>query len=214
MSLSIYLYGAGDFSQIIAEIVLDRGGDVRGIFDDSPQGRRHPYGEVLPGLSIAGAAAFASLDAPLVFSLGDNARRDELARALPAEVEFATAVHPSVLLSASAQVGRGTVILQGSVVQAGTRLGEHVLINTAASIDHHNLIGDCVHVSPNVTLCGHVEIGEGSHVGAGATILPGLKVGKWCTVGAGAVVISDVPDYAVVVGNPARIIRRTQPPSS
>ena len=50
-------------------------------------------------------------------------------------------------------------------------------------------------------------MGEGTHIGAGATIIPNLKIGKWATIGAGAVVIKDVPDYAVVVGNPGRIIK-------
>jgi len=52
-----------------------------------------------------------------------------------------------------------------------------------------------------------VFIGEGTHVGIGASIIQGIKIGKWATIGAGAVVIRDVPDYAVVVGSPARIIK-------
>ena len=44
-------------------------------------------------------------------------------------------------------------------------------------------------------------------IGANATILPGITVGEKAMVGAGAVVTKDVPDYAVVVGNPAKIIR-------
>jgi acetyltransferase EpsM len=52
-----------------------------------------------------------------------------------------------------------------------------------------------------------VIIGEGTHVGINATVLPNIIIGKWCTVGAGAVVIKNVPDFAVVVGNPARIVK-------
>ncbi|MGS3161960.1 MULTISPECIES: DapH/DapD/GlmU-related protein [Aeromonas] len=44
-------------------------------------------------------------------------------------------------------------------------------------------------------------------IGANATLLPGITVGRHAMVGAGAVVTKDVPDYAVVVGNPAKIIR-------
>jgi acetyltransferase EpsM len=68
------------------------------------------------------------------------------------------------------------------------------------------VIADFVHISPNATLSGNVKAGEGSHIGAGATIIQGITIGKWCTVGAGAVVIKDVPDYATVVGVPARVI--------
>ncbi len=52
-----------------------------------------------------------------------------------------------------------------------------------------------------------VFIGEGSDIGVGAILLPGVNIGRGVQVGAGAVVTSDVEDYAVVAGNPARVIR-------
>lgn len=55
--------------------------------------------------------------------------------------------------------------------------------------------------------CKPVLIKEGAWVGAGATILPGVCVGRYAIVGAASVVTKDVPDYAVVVGNPAKVIR-------
>jgi len=58
-----------------------------------------------------------------------------------------------------------------------------------------------------VLLCKPVLIKRNAWIGAGATILPGVCVGKHAVVGAGAVVTKDVPDYAVVVGNPARIVK-------
>jgi acetyltransferase EpsM len=44
-------------------------------------------------------------------------------------------------------------------------------------------------------------------IGIGAILIPGITIGKWVTIGAGTVVLSDVPDYAVVVGNPGKIIK-------
>ena len=52
-----------------------------------------------------------------------------------------------------------------------------------------------------------VQIGEGSDLGVGCTILPGVTVGRGVQVGAGAVVASDLPDYAVAAGVPARVLR-------
>ena len=48
---------------------------------------------------------------------------------------------------------------------------------------------------------------KGAHVGLGANIIQGVTIGEHAVVGAGAVVLNDVPDHAVVVGNPAKIIR-------
>lgn len=82
-------------------------------------------------------------------------------------------------------------------------------------------IGNEVQIAANVQLitnnhdeyermilpCKPVVIDDGAWIGAGATILPGVRIGKHAIVGASSVVTKDVPDYAVVVGNPARIIK-------
>lgn len=62
-----------------------------------------------------------------------------------------------------------------------------------------------------VLLCKPIRIKEGAWIGAGATILPGVCVGKYAIVGAVSVVTKDVPDYGVVVGNPARVIKMLDP---
>ncbi len=86
-------------------------------------------------------------------------------------------------------------------------LVNYVIINTGASVDHDNIIGDYCHISPQATLCGNVSVGEGTHIGAGAVVIPGIKIGKWAVIGAGSVIVRDVPDYAVVMGNPGKIKR-------
>lgn len=58
-----------------------------------------------------------------------------------------------------------------------------------------------------ILTCRPVYIKKGAWLGAGSTILPGITVGKFAIVGAGSVVTKDVPDYAVVVGNPARVVK-------
>jgi sugar O-acyltransferase (sialic acid O-acetyltransferase NeuD family) len=207
----VYLYGAGGISKIIYEILLSMGKRVKGVFDDDPPNAKFRDLPVRPGIGLLGKDKFPPLDAPVVISVGNNARRAEIARLLNSH--YGTAIHTSVLVSPTAEVSPGTIILHGSIVQSGTRLGSHVLINTAASIDHDCSLGDYSHVSPHGTLCGHVEVGEGSHIGAGAVIIQCVRIGKWCVVGAGAVVLKDVPDYSTVVGNPARVLKRSIPTS-
>ena len=62
-----------------------------------------------------------------------------------------------------------------------------------------------------ILLCKPVLIRQGAWIGAGATILPGVSVGRYAIVGAGSVVTKDVPDYMVVVGNPAKIVKKLDP---
>lgn len=63
------------------------------------------------------------------------------------------------------------------------------------------------HVKP----IAYVKIGDNTFVGAGAIILPKTTIGNFCIIGAGAVVKGNIPDYSVVVGNPAKIIKSIKP---
>jgi acetyltransferase-like isoleucine patch superfamily enzyme len=57
----------------------------------------------------------------------------------------------------------------------------------------------------------HVRIGAGSFIGTHSMILPDVTIGRGCVIGAGSVVTSDVPDYCVATGSPARVVRKFDP---
>ena len=208
---SIYLYGAGGHSNVIREILESSGFAIKGVFDDNPANAKLRGFKVEDGIRLLGEG-FPKLDAPIIICVGSNLRRAELAALLHAD--YGAAIHGSAIISPTAFIGTGSMVLHGAIVQAGTQIGSHVLVNTAASIDHDNIIGDYAHISPHATLCGHVQVGEGTHIGAGAVVIPSLRIGKWCKIGAGAVVIRDVPDFSTAVGNPARIIRTGSAPAT
>jgi acetyltransferase-like isoleucine patch superfamily enzyme len=56
-----------------------------------------------------------------------------------------------------------------------------------------------------------VVIGDGSFLGFGVLVMPNVRIGKYCIIGAYSVVTKDVPDYSVVAGNPARLLRKYDP---
>jgi len=153
----------------------------------------------------ADADATKKSEQPLFVCIGDNAVRKKIATAIDAPMMVAR--HRSAEISPTASVAGGTMVFHGSYIQAGATLGHHVIVNTAASVDHDCRIADFVHIAPQVGLSGGVEIGEGSEIGVGACVLPNIHIGKWTKVGAGATVIKDLPDFAVAVGTPAKVIR-------
>jgi len=56
----------------------------------------------------------------------------------------------------------------------------------------------------------HPKIGANVMIGAGAKVLGNIKVGNCCRIASGSVVLKDVPDYAVVVGNPGKVLRQNE----
>ncbi len=142
-------------------------------------------------------------------AIGNNYIRKRLFNRLAISIEqFPVLRHPSAIVSSSAKIENGTVVMANSVINAETSIGKHNIINTGSIIEHDNVIKDYVHISPNSTLTGGVEVGEASQIGASATVLPALKIGDDAIVGAGATVVNHVENHQIVVGTPAKPIRR------
>ncbi|RFS22027.1 acetyltransferase [Chitinophaga silvatica] len=196
MNNSVYLYGASGHAKVIIEILKSQGMSVAGLFDDNPAINRLWDYEVRPFVGEA-------YDAPFIITIGNNRVRCHLAQRI--YVAFTTAIHSKSIISPTANIGNGTVVMPGACINADAVIGKHCIVNTNCSIDHECRIEDYAHISPNATLCGNVTVGEGTHIGAGAVILPGITVGNWAVIGAGAVVTKPVASGTIVVGNPARV---------
>jgi acetyltransferase EpsM len=197
MNNSFSIIGAGGHAKVIIEIIEAMGADIVTVMDNNPDRK-----EIL-GYSTTQAED--SLSGDCIVALGDNLSRKTWVENHP--VTFGQAIHPSAIISGRTKIGAGTVVMAGAVMNADTVIGCHCIINTNAGIDHDCMIGDFVHIAPNAALAGGVTVGEGTHIGIGSSVTQGIRIGKWATIGAGAVIIQDVPDYAVVVGVPGRIIK-------
>lgn len=198
----MYLIGASGHAKVVMDCLRDAGVSIQGLFDANPMVKS------LKGHEVKGDYTASNQEEPLVISIGANSIRQKIAQSLKGRL-FGKVVHPSALISSDVALGEGTVVFHAAVIQSSAQIGKHVIVNTAASIDHDCIIGDFAHIAPQVTLCGNVTVGEGTLVGAGSVVVPGITIGKWCVIGAGSVVFRNVPDYGLVVGNPARLIKYT-----
>jgi sugar O-acyltransferase (sialic acid O-acetyltransferase NeuD family) len=192
----MYLYGASGHAKVIIDILETSGVRVDGLIDDNPNINQ------LQGYPVRHTF---TRESPFIISIGNNKIRKQVAERL--QTSYGKAIHSSAILSPTAKIGDGTVVMQGAIIQADAKIGKHCIINTGASVDHECVIGDYVHVSPHATLCGNVHVGEGSWIGAGTTVIPNLSIGKWCVIGAGSVITENIPDHVLAFGNPCRIIR-------
>jgi sugar O-acyltransferase (sialic acid O-acetyltransferase NeuD family) len=196
----VYLFGASGHGLVVHDILECNDIELYAYVDDNPQASTQN------GIWVMHSQDFDPKPGDqMVIGIGVNRNRKRVAKSWL--VEYLTAVHPQSAVSKKATLDPGTVVMAGAVVNIGSVVGQHAIINTGACVDHECHLADYVHVAPNATLCGKVTVDEGAYIGAGAVVVQGIRLGKWCTVGAGAVVREDVPDGAVVVGNPARIIR-------
>ncbi|HCJ77277.1 acyltransferase [Thermoguttaceae bacterium LCP21S3_D4] len=103
------------------------------------------------------------------------------------------------------KIGKGVFINSGLLAMARGGItiedGAQIAANVQLISNNHDPY------DLSVLTCKPVLIKKAAWIGAGASILPGVSIGKHAIVGAASVVTKDVPDYAVAVGNPARVIK-------
>ncbi|TDD70141.1 acyltransferase [Actinomadura rubrisoli] len=127
-----------------------------------------------------------------------------------------------------AELGRDCIVGRGAYVGPGVRIGNEVKLQNHALVYEPAVLEDGVFIGPAAVLTNDpyprssdvdgglkrpgdwkalgVTVREGAAVGARVVVVAGRTIGRWALVGAGAVVTRDVPDFALVVGNPARRI--------
>jgi sugar O-acyltransferase (sialic acid O-acetyltransferase NeuD family) len=119
---------------------------------------------------------------------------------------WTTLIDPAAIVAPNAKVAIGSVLGPFAVVGPSSALGRHVACWPGAQVGHDVAIGDFVFLGRGSIVSGYCSIGAGAYLGSGAVIRERCRIGAFAVVGAGAVVIEDVPDGAVVAGNPARVI--------
>jgi UDP-2-acetamido-3-amino-2,3-dideoxy-glucuronate N-acetyltransferase len=121
-----------------------------------------------------------------------------------------------------AVIGANCNICDFTYIDEDVVIGDRVTLKGQMAVIDGMRIEDDVFIGPNATFvndrfprsrqrswhCERMVIERGASIGGGATVLPGVTVGEGAMVGAGAVVTEDVPPFTVVVGNPARVVRK------
>jgi len=125
------------------------------------------------------------------------------------------------------KIGKNCIISENVFVDSETELGDNCKIQNHAIVYHKAILENGVFIGPNVCFTNDkvprainpdgslkgtddwevatIKIGTGAAIGAHSAITPGVTIGAWAMAGSGSVITKDVPDFALVYGNPARI---------
>jgi sugar O-acyltransferase (sialic acid O-acetyltransferase NeuD family) len=157
MKNTLVIIGAGGHGKVVLETALLQGDyQIAGFIDDAVRVDE-----------INGFLRIGTIDELLnqkikadcfIVAIGNNETRKNLFEKLKSFMKPAIIKHPSAVISVSASIGNGTVILANSVINAGTSIGENCIINSMCLIDHETEIGNHVHISQGTIVGSNVKI--------------------------------------------------------
>ena len=121
-------------------------------------------------------------------------------------------IHRNVFIDKNVIIGNNVKIQNNNSIYEGVILEDGAFIGTNVSFINdrypRSILRDGRQVVPSDWKLEETKVCYGASIGAGAVIMCGVTIGKWAMVAAGSVVLEDVPDYAMVAGNPARVFKR------
>lgn len=182
-----------------------------GFLDDN----RHLWGTACCGVPVLGALNSAPeySDHFFVNGIGSQLnfwhKRTIISRTTIPDERFEIIIHPSASISSMARLGYGTVVLQNATIASNVKIGNHVIVLPSSVISHDDVIGDYSCIASGVCISGGVSVGHSCYLGTNCAIIGNVTIGNECLIGMGSVVLEHVEGNHVMVGNPARFLRKT-----
>lgn len=204
----LVIVGGGGHAAVVAEAASLSGRSVAGFLDDKPDAT---LGSAAPDIPRLGALRDADRiqGRAWIIAIGSIPVRHELLdlRGFAGILGDAVAIiHPSAMVSPSAEVGKGVYVGPLAVVHTRARIGAHAIVNSACIVEHDCVVGANAHIAPGAALGGCSVVGGDCLVGLNASVQPMVSIGRGSTVGSGASVTRDVPAARTVAGVPAKMI--------
>jgi len=205
MTNKIIILGTCGHAKVVKELAEDCGYEVLGF-----AGANKPVGSPILDKKVLctteNLASMLSETNMVAVAISENTVREKRAEFVKSlGFETPSLIHPTCCFSKSAEVGKGTVIMAGTVVNADAYIGDFNIINTGATVDHECRIGDFCHISPGANLGGEVTIRDYTWVGVGAAVRECINIGMNVMIGGSAFVACDIPDNVTAIGVPAKI---------
>lgn len=210
------IYGAGGLGREVYELALDVN-EVKKqwtdfVFIDDA--------EALSGTEIYGITVmpftefkrkYSIEDAQVVIAVGEPSIRTILHKKVKdANYTLAVLVHPSARLSRWATVEEGVIITYGCNISCGTHVKSNAYLQPSCGLGHDTVVGEDSVVSACTRIAGGVTVGDRVYIGMSALLKEGIAVGNDVIIGMASVCHKPIEDSLIVMGNPARAMRRNE----
>lgn len=128
---------------------------------------------------------------------------------IPAD-RMATLIHPTAIIpKGMCKIGNGVLMAPLSQLSPDTTLEDNCIMLANSFLGHDSTLKRFAHVASNAVVGANVTIGYACHIGTNSTIREKVKIGNFSLIGSASVVLKDVEDNSIVVGNPAKLLRKT-----
>lgn len=171
---------------------------VVGFVDDDENGYEH-YGYKEPLLGNIKDHQ-VRLDCYYLMAIANLAYRQRIVEEFQKKgAKFTGLIHPTAIISPSAEIGEGTVISHNASVGPKVKIGKFNMLNSRCTIGHDTLMGDFNIISPQTAISGNTKIGHANLFGTNSCSIPSVKIGNNNKIGAGMVVFKDIGDNETVI---------------
>lgn len=204
------IVGAGTYGQVYVEYLKEIY-NVKGFFDSNPKFK----GQQVSGYPVLGCVSRIEQymkkheDTSIFVPLGNNNRRVELLKKFKdLGYNLPSFIHKSSSLPENVVLGRSVYILPSTSIMPYTKIGDYTMISMGVNIAHHVDIGEGCFFSQGCNIGASIKIAKNAYFGMGVAVMTGVKkIGAGSLMGVGTVIIRNVPDKAVMIGNPGKVLK-------
>lgn len=204
----VYIIGAGTYGEAMYELALILGFKVKGFYDED----ENKVNKLVMGTNVVGKFSDLSNEEiknkQFIVAIGNNEIRYKIMLKInELESKTPTLIHPSAIISPSAEIGNGVYIQANAYIWTKAKVDDFCIISPGVVVAHHTEIGKACLISTLSAIGANIKIEEKVFIGMASTLVTGVsRIGKSSIIGAGAVVLKSLEKENTYVGIPARKI--------
>lgn len=197
----LYIVGTGGFSSEVFIWAKQAGFEIAGFIDD------YNNNKTFLNLPIIEKNKYDKVT-KIVIAIGDPQIRKKVIEQDYQDANFATIIHPSVIIGENVDIKHGSVICPNVILTSNITIGKHSHLNLGTTIGHDCVIGNYFTSAPQVSISGNSIIGDCVYFGTSSALIEKKEICSNTTIGAAACVVKDINKPGIYAGIPAKLLKK------